>query len=127
NVRTTAGPDVFDDCSGLVFSYDYNLISTTAGCTFISDTHDKLNMPGLTGPLQNNGAVVFIKEPPFTNALLPGSPAIDAIPKGAISCGTAETHDERFFPRPAFGGHSSSCDIGAFEVQQKRYLPFVRR
>jgi hypothetical protein len=126
NVRSTAGPDVFDDCSGLILSGDYNLISTTSGCSFASESHDKLNVPGLSGPLQNNGGPIFINPPPFTNALLPGSPAIDAIPKGALGCGTTELEDQRSRPRPAFGGISDSCDIGAVERQQVIFLPLMR-
>ena len=55
----------------------------------------------LLGPLADNGG------PTLTHGLLPGSPAIDAIP--AESC-RLET-DQRGEPRLA------PCDIGAFEVQ----------
>jgi hypothetical protein len=49
-----------------------------------------------------------------THALLPGSPAIDAIP--AISC-TLPT-DQRWAPRPVVQtSPDTPCDIGAFEVQ----------
>ena len=47
--------------------------------------------------------------PTATHALLPGSPAIDAIP--AAQCAVAD--DQRGAPRPAGPG----CDSGAFEVQ----------
>ena len=48
----------------------------------------------------------------LTHALLPGSPAIDAIP--AISC-TLST-DQRWMPRPVAADEETPlCDIGAFE------------
>jgi hypothetical protein len=51
-----------------------------------------------------------------THALLPGSPAIDAIP--AISC-TLPT-DQRWAPRPVvLTSPDIPCDIGAFEVQSE--------
>ncbi len=45
-----------------------------------------------------------------THALLPGSPAIDAIPSGECLVST----DQRGEPRPQGAG----CDIGAYELQQ---------
>jgi hypothetical protein len=62
----------------------------------------------MLGPLADNGG------PTLTHALLPGSPAIDAIP--AISC-TLPT-DQRGALRPIVQTSSDTpCDIGAFEVQ----------
>ncbi len=62
----------------------------------------------MLGPLANNGGDTW------THALLPGSPAIDAIP--AISC-TLPT-DQRGMPRPvAQTSPDTPCDVGAFEVQ----------
>ena len=62
----------------------------------------------MLGPLVNNGGDTE------THALLPGSPAIDAI--SAISC-TLPT-DQRWAPRPvAQTSADIPCDIGAFEVQ----------
>jgi hypothetical protein len=121
NVRSSNGPDIFDDCAGQVFSEDYNLISHTAGCSVTLNSHDLPDVPGLTGPLQNNGGLTF------TNALLPGSPAIDAIPNHANSCGYTFNFDQRGRPRPAFGAHSFQCDIGAFELQQTLDLPLLRK
>jgi hypothetical protein len=50
----------------------------------------------------------------LTNALLPGSPAIDAIPFGANGCGTTLFGDQRLQARPQPAG--GRCDIGAYEV-----------
>jgi hypothetical protein len=62
----------------------------------------------MLGPLADNGGDTW------THALLPGSPAIDAIP--VISC-TLPT-DQRWAPRPVVLMSSDTpCDIGAFEVQ----------
>lgn len=63
--------------------------------------------------LQNNGG------PTQTIALLPGSPAIDAIANGRNGCGKVLNTDQRGLLRPADGdgNGSASCDIGAFEVQ----------
>ena len=62
----------------------------------------------MLGPLADNGG------PTLTHALLPGSPAIDAIP--VISC-TLPT-DQRGGLRPIVQTSADTpCDIGAFEVQ----------
>src|SRR5262249_16240174 len=63
------------------------------------------------GPLQNNGG------PTFTQALLPGSPAVDAGDDSVLGSPPNLTTDQRGpgFPRKV-GSH---VDIGAFEV-----LPF---
>lgn len=73
------------------------------------------NIPVMLGPLANNGG------PTLTHALLPGSPAIDAIPLGTSGCGTTITTDQRGFPRPIDG----RCDIGAYERGVFLYLPLV--
>jgi hypothetical protein len=68
---------------------------------------DYVDAPML-GPLADNGGDTL------THALLPGSPAIDAVP--AISC-TVPT-DQRGALRPAVQtSPETPCDIGAFEVQ----------
>lgn len=64
---------------------------------------DLINTDPLLGPLQNNGG------PTLTQALLPGSPAIDA---GDASCPAT---DQRGLPRSGVG--NAACDIGAYEVQ----------
>jgi hypothetical protein len=126
NTRSTNGQDVFDDCSGPATSLDYNLFSTTAGCTISGGTHDQKDKPGLTGPLQNNGG------PTLTTALLPGSPAIDAgRPTNLAGCadpfGATLHTDQRGAPRPANGAGKTQCDIGAFELQRTVDLPLVRK
>jgi hypothetical protein len=62
----------------------------------------------MLGPLADNGGDTR------THALLPGSPAIDAI--SVVSC-TLPT-DQRWMPRPvAQTSPDTPCDIGAFELQ----------
>jgi hypothetical protein len=98
------------DClnsGGLITSHGYNLDSDRS-CHLTAPT-DQPGVDPLLGPLQNNGG------PTFTQALLPGSPAIDAIPWGTNGCGTTLMSDQRWQARPqAVGGH---CDIGAYEVE----------
>ena len=66
----------------------------------------------LLGLLQDNGGSTQ------TQALLPGSPAIDAgFSTGCVDgSGAPLTHDQRGAPRPAFGDPDPTCDMGAFEV-----------
>jgi hypothetical protein len=62
----------------------------------------------MLGPLADNGGGTL------THVLLPGSPAIDAVP--VVSC-TVPT-DQRGALRPVVQvSHETPCDIGAFEVQ----------
>ena len=104
--HASAGPD----CSGEITSYGYNLIGDTGGCTFTSSTGDITDPAGgaLFGPLQDNGG------PTFTHALPLDSPAVDQVPSGTNSCGTAPFDvDQRGQLRP----FHDRCDIGAFELQ----------
>jgi hypothetical protein len=47
--------------------------------------------------------------------LLPGSPALDAIPWGTNGCGTTRYSDQRCGARPQSAG--GACDIGAYEAE----------
>ena len=93
------------DCLGMVSSLGHNLIGIDSDCGFIPSEGDTMGTeaqpidPKL-GNLAANGG------PTATNALLPGSPAINASPDG--SCPPV---DQRGVSRP----RGSSCDIGAFE------------
>jgi hypothetical protein len=59
-----------DNCFGTMTSHGYNL-SSDGSCN-LNGTGDLNNTNPLLGPLQNSGG------PTFTQALLPGSPAIDS-------------------------------------------------
>ena len=95
------------NCSGAVTDRGYNLEFTPFGsdsCAFVR--HAVSGDPRLGGLRRNGG-------PTRTMALLAGSPAIDAIPRGANGCGTRIATDQRGVARPQGQG----CDIGAFEVK----------
>jgi hypothetical protein len=82
----------------------------TTGCSFAGTATDQIGtaeapIDPLLGPLANNGG------PTFTHALLPGSPALDALTE---SCPVT---DQRGVARPYDGDGDgvALCDIGAFE------------
>jgi hypothetical protein len=114
------------DISGGVDSEGYNLIGNDSGANITPTTGDQIGtadapIDPMLGPLQDNGG------PTQTQALLPGSPAIDK--------GNSEglTTDQRGRLRPvddptidpAEGGDNS--DIGAFEVQAGQPLNISTR
>ncbi len=103
----TTGPDF----SGTMTSQGYNLVGNDAGTTISGGTNDIVNPGGgaLLGPLANNGG------PTLTQALLPGSPAID---KGNNSLGLNTDQRGALFDRVidnAPANADDGTDIGAFE------------
>jgi hypothetical protein len=109
-----------DDCNGVVNSLGNNLFQSTDNCMINVVPNDLKNVDPLLGPLGNNGG------PTQTQALLKGSPAIDAgNPNGCIDFAViAVTTDQRGFPRPVNG----RCDIGAYEYYPEAvHLPLVSR
>jgi hypothetical protein len=102
--KQLAGPD----CAGLITSNGFNLDSDNT-CQ-LTQPGDKPNVSNpLLGPLANNGG------PTQTHALLPGSPAIDAVTSG---CPPPNT-DQRGVARP----QGAACDIGAVEVAAEPPVP----
>jgi hypothetical protein len=95
------------DCSGTLESQGYNLIQAPAGCALGAGAGDITGQDPKLSPLRNNGG------PTRTQALLVGSPAIDAgNPNGCKDdLGNSLATDQRGFPRPQGG----RCDIGAYE------------
>ncbi|MBI1731121.1 CSLREA domain-containing protein [Candidatus Acetothermia bacterium] len=92
------------DCSGSITSAGHNLDSDgTCGLAALGDLSA---LDPRLGLLQENGG------PTFTQALLSGSPAIDA----ADNSGCPAT-DQRGSHRPTLGfpGSTLTCDIGAYE------------
>ncbi|MBV8359677.1 MAG: hypothetical protein JO189_17330, partial [Deltaproteobacteria bacterium] len=108
-----------DDVSGPITSA-YSLISNTAGATITDRGGNLFNVNPLLDPngLQFNGG------PTQTVALQSGSPAIDAVPVAHCTDLATPPHpltiDQRGLPRPDLG--ETSCDMGAFEVQDT--IPF---
>jgi len=100
------------NCSGgAITSNGYNLSSDNT-CNF-SGPGDLNNTKPLLGPLQNNGG------PTQTQALLPGSPAIDAGNPNGCTDGSGHLlkTDQRGAPRPD-KEDTGGCDMGAFERQR---------
>ena len=101
-----------DNCSGgestnhKIVSLGNNL-SNNASCPMFTQHGDLQNVDPLLGGLGDNSGITA------SLALLPGSPAIDAVTSTPCTDtgGTAVTTDQRGFARPIFG----RCDIGAFE------------
>jgi hypothetical protein len=90
-----------------ITSMGYNLASDWS-CQLFPGTDWPATDPVL-GPLHYNGGRTT------THALLPGSPAIDAIPWGTNGCGTTLFSDQRWQARAQPTG--GACDIGAYEVE----------
>lgn len=110
--NTVIGPSVdVENCSGTLRSGGYNADSgRSCGLT---GTGDRSNLDAQLQPLAENGG------PTLTNALLAGSPAIDAgNPAGCKGYGGANLEvDQRGYPRVVDGNGDGTarCDIGAFE------------
>lgn len=122
----TFGPggiiEVDDDCSGTITSQGANFVGVTGAPCTISGIPPTTGVP-LLGPLADNGGSTR------THALLQGSPGIDE--GDASSCndsaGTPLVTDQRGSLRPAIGGVSVRCDLGAFEFQEPVFLPLILR
>jgi hypothetical protein len=87
--------------TGAVINLGYNL-SSDATPAFLGQLNSLNNADAMLGPLADNGG------PTLTMALLPGSPALDAIPPSM----TTTPFDQRGMARPVGTG----ADIGAFEL-----------
>lgn len=119
------------DCAGTLSSQGYNLVGALgSNCNFVSTTGDQVGTSGNPidpelAPLSDDSEG---NHPTETHALLPGSPAIDRIPRdvcvkqgGFFESGYV---DQRQYVRPVKGEISSPrvlarCDIGAYEVNAK--------
>ncbi len=102
------------DIMGTLTTKGYNLIQYASGVTFRDSNHihytDLLGIdPKISPNLQPNGSKFT-----WTQAILPGSPAIDAIPLADCRItinGISITTDQRGVKRP----QGVACDIGAYE------------
>ncbi len=89
------------DCSGDIGSDGTNLLSNAEGCTL-----DPNDIVTLQPKLKALGVVTPGNMP--MHALLPTSPAVDALPNAACASGS----DQRGVSRPQLDG----CDLGAYEL-----------
>lgn len=109
------------DCASSATFNDggYNLVED-GGC--ITEMTSLTGDPDL-GPLADNGGAAQ------TQAPLPGSSVIDAIPEGTNGCGTTYLTDQRNRPRPFDGDLNgiTGCDMGAVEVGEQLYLPSIQK
>ncbi len=107
--NTIVTGNTFSDIVGDIVSLGHNLIGSTSYSNGVRpDLGDQLNVNPLLGPLQDNGG------PTFTQAVLPGSPAIDT---GDNT--NAPATDQRGLPRivDGNGDGTATIDIGAYELQ----------
>jgi hypothetical protein len=108
-------PDCFDPDALVgthVESNGYNIVGRAEGCLFAPVTGDQVGssifpVDPLLDPSEHFNGGAFVRV--FTDAPLPGSPAID---KGDPASGACEMFDARGVPR-TLGGR---CDIGAYEL-----------
>jgi hypothetical protein len=108
------------DCSGTLTSQGYNLIGNVSGCTVAGDSvGDIIGQDPMLGALQDNGG------PTPTQALLAGSPAIDAgNPAGCTNAnGAVLTRDQRGAARSRAG--DTRCDIGSYEFDATVLPPCI--
>jgi hypothetical protein len=102
-----SGQNIFNN-GGTIASHGYNISSDDAG-GYLNGPGDQINTDPLLGPLQGNGG------PTLTQALLPGSPAIDA---GDPNFTPPPLYDQRGCPfLRVFNGR---VDVGSFEAQPPR-------
>lgn len=94
------------DCYGAVTTTAGNLLGSLASCTVLSGPMPITGDPMLSS-LANNGGDTL------TQALLPGSPAIDV----DITAWCRDDLDQRGISRP----QGPKCDLGAFEMEQDQW------
>ena len=113
-----AGPGkIHPDAHNQVMGNATNLVGNTSGITGTLGTGSDIVTGTLgLGPLADNGGPATASgAPPFTHALLEGSPAIDAADAIVCAAPPINSLDQRGQPRP--GAETLGCDIGAYEFQ----------
>jgi uncharacterized repeat protein (TIGR01451 family) len=100
------------DCRGTILIYGDNLIHNTIFCTLGGTGRNRPNIDPLLGPLAYNGG------PTKNQALLEGSPAIDAASDCTNLFSGLVTEDQRGVKRP----WGTACDIGAYEAKPSLLL-----
>jgi hypothetical protein len=109
--NTVSGRDCYNSSISAITSQGYNLSTDGSCANLLKQASDLTTTDPKLGPLADNGGSTE------TIALLPGSPAIDAVPTADCTdtSGNPVTTDQRGVSRP----QGTACDIGAFELQQK--------
>jgi hypothetical protein len=123
--NNTGGNCVPSAAAGAAFTSDGHNLADDKTCAFAGTGDQNSTAAGLDpGGLKNNGG------PTETVALLPTSPAVDAVPMSPtnycteIDGTTPITTDQRGEPRPdPEDGPDGPCDIGAFELQVPTATP----
>ena len=124
NAAAVQGREVFvdseNDCSATVVADAFNvfgcggssgLVGFTPGAT---DVVPSVGLSAILSPLADNGGTTQ------TNALPPGSPALDIVPDAQCAAAPVNGVDQRGEPRGAHGAGGASaneCDAGSFELQ----------
>jgi hypothetical protein len=119
----------FGDCAGDLISSGHNILGDDRGCRLIANAGD--DQIGVDWETVMESAVLFGNRVPLytdnggptpTIALLPDSPAIDAIPLSACQDGDGNPilTDQRGVSRP----QGAACDTGAFEFSEPRGAGF---
>lgn len=104
----TAKHSIVATCSGAAITdHGYNLDSN--GSCHLNAQGSLSNTDPRLGPLADNGGLTQ------TRALLPDSPAIDAIPTAQCAIATDQRGEAR--PQDGNGDNVAACDIGAFEKE----------
>lgn len=114
NSTSGISPDCWANASFPIVSQGFNLIEDISNCNITGITAGNITGQDPTlDALRNNGGDAD------TQALRPGSPAIDQIPVGTNGCGTVSTTDQRGEGRSVDYDRDGwiFCDIGAFELQ----------
>jgi hypothetical protein len=109
-VANSSGGNCITPAGRPLQSQGSNLSSDTTCATSFTAAGDQNNVNPLLGPLQDNGG------PTQTQALLQGSPAVNAVTAG--NCPPPST-GQRGVTRP----QGSACDIGAYEFQPATIIP----
>jgi CSLREA domain-containing protein len=105
NTASGGGPDCYHPGGTTLNSLGYNLIGDSSSCSFTLGAGDQIDVSAGLAALADNGG------PSSTQALLPGSNALDKVPPA--SC-TPLTTDQRGYPRPS--ANNANCDVGAYEL-----------
>jgi|SRR5579884_3718833 len=120
--NSISGGNCYNSASTLT-DQGYNLEypgPTTCGLSSGLPYFDIIGQDPMLSSLRYNGVP---SGPTETEALLPGSPAIDYIPTGVPNnlCPATGATDQRDYPRP--DSNEVFCDIGAYEYQDGYVLP----